>query len=130
MILAYALILLVGSAVGQAPCSSEDSSCILRVLALRGLIRSQEGRQARAEGVEAVRGGRGEGRGGARYRPDCWEQEDWPSSRGKRDVYQTTEPAPVTEGAPRGGRGAYRSSGGRRAPCLWEASYYLGEDTV
>merc|ERR1719237_811704 len=30
-------------------------------------------------------------RGGARYRPDCWEQEDWPSSRGKRGTYALPE---------------------------------------
>ena len=105
------LCCLAGCCLGQdqvvSPCSSQDTSCILTVLAMRGLIREEQAaRQARAEWEGAGEGGirsrgrelegageggissRGRGRGGAaRYRPDCWEQEDWPASRGKRGTY-------------------------------------------
>ena len=105
------LLCLAGCCLGQdqvdSPCSSQDTSCILTVLAMRGLIREEQAaRQARAEWEGAGEGGirsrgrelegageggissRGRGRGGAaRYRPDCWEQEDWPASRGKRGTY-------------------------------------------
>merc|ERR1719237_943700 len=55
---------------------------------MRGLIREEQAaRQARNE----WEGMRERGRGGARYRPDCWEQEDWPSSRGKRGTYALPE---------------------------------------
>ena len=93
------LLCLAGGCLGQdqqavSPCSSQDTSCILTVLAMRGLIREEQAaRQARAEwaaGGEQGISSRGRGRGGAaRYRPDCWEQEDWPASRGKRGTYNT-----------------------------------------
>ena len=92
------LLCLAGGCLGQnqqavSPCSSQDTSCILTVLAMRGLIREEQAaRQARAEWAAgrdqgiSNRGIRGRG-GAARYRPDCWEQEDWPASRGKRGTY-------------------------------------------
>ena len=85
------LLLCLASCLGQeaaSPCSSQDTSCILTVLAMRGLIREEQAaRQARNE----WEGMRERGRGGARYRPDCWEQEDWPTSRGKRGTYALPE---------------------------------------
>ena len=151
------LLLCLAGCLGQevvSPCSSQDTSCILTVLAMRGLIREEQAaRQARAEwvGGEGIRG-RGRGRGGSRYRPDCWEQDDWPASRGKRGTYalpeeqdgvinETEEDSnPIIEGNYRTteGRNSYNTAGegegregrtrGRgRAPCLWEASYYTGD---
>ena len=154
------LLCLAGCCLGQqeaaSPCSSQDTSCILTVLAMRGLIREEQAaRQARNE----WEGIRERGRGGARYRPDCWEQEDWPSSRGKRGTYALPEEqggvineteedsTPDREGNYRTteGRNSYRGSfqsntagqegeeregrtrGRGRAPCLWEASYYTGD---
>ena len=76
-----------------SPCSSHDTSCILTVLAMRGLIREEQAaRKARAEWEPRSSKGSKGGRGGeARYRPDCWEQEDWPASRGKRGTYPLPE---------------------------------------
>ena len=89
------LLLFLAGCLGQdvvSPCSSQDTSCILTVLAMRGLIREEQAaRQARAEWEKGTsRGSRGRG-GEARYRPDCWEQEDWPASRGKRGTYALPE---------------------------------------
>ena len=131
------------------PCTSTDTSCILTVLATRGLIRAEQAaRQARAELESGVSRIRGRGRGGeGRYRPDCWAQEHWPRTRGKRGTYETegegSSPVvegnqPTTEGRNGGVLGqstAEQTSGGRegrdrgrgRAPCLWEASYYTGD---
>ena len=151
------LLLCLAGCLGQevaSPCSSQDTSCILTVLAMRGLIREEQAaRQARSE----WEGTREQGRGGARYRPDCWEQEEWPASRGKRGTYALPEEqdgviteteedsSPDREGNYRTseGRNSYRGSlqgntagqGGEeregrtrgRTPCLWEASYYTGD---
>ena len=131
------------------PCTSTDTSCILTVLATRGLIRAEQAaRQARAELESGVSRIRGRGRGGeGRYRPDCWAQEHWPRTRGKRGTYETEGEgsSPVVEGNYRTREGrnggvlgqstAEQTSAGRegrdrgrgRAPCLWEASYYTGD---
>ena len=132
------------------PCTSTDTSCILTVLATRGLIRAEQAaRQARAELESGVSRIRGRGRGGeGRYRPDCWAQEHWPRTRGKRGTYETEGEgsSPVVEGnyqTTEGRNGgvlvgqstAEQTSSGRegrdrgrgRAPCLWEASYYTGD---
>ena len=132
------------------PCTSTDTSCILTVLATRGLIRAEQAaRQARAELESGVSRIRGRGRGGeGRYRPDCWAQEHWPRTRGKRGTYETEGEgsSPVVEGNYRTTEGrnggvlvgqstAEQTSSGRegrdrgrgRAPCLWEASYYTGD---
>ena len=135
-----------------SPCSSQDTSCILTVLAMRGLIREEQAaRQARAEWDQ--REARGRGRGGeARYRPDCWEQDDWPASRGKRGTYETlqaeNDETDAEEDSSPNRQGNYRTTEGRngfrgssepsagqgegrrgrgRTPCLWEASYYTGD---
>ena len=131
------------------PCTSTDTSCILTVLATRGLIRAEQAaRQARAELESGVSRIRGRGRGGeGRYRPDCWAQEHWPRTRGKRGTYETEGEgsSPVVEGNYQttegrnggvlGQSSAEQTSAGRegrdrgrgRAPCLWEASYYTGD---
>ena len=142
-----------------SPCSSQDTSCILTVLAMRGLIREEQAaRQARAEWDQREELARGRGRGGeARYRPDCWEQDDWPASRGKRGTYETlqaeNDETDAEEDSSPNRQGNYRTTEGRngfrgssepsagqgegregrrvrgrgRTPCLWEASYYTGD---
>ena len=145
--------LVLGSALAEnvGPCSAVDTSCLLRVLAIRDLAREagREERQARAEERlargEAEAGGEGQQargeRGGGRYRPDCWGQ-DWPAGRGKRGTYYTygtpeVQSSTEVQGRVRGrGRGGYTRGGGgytrgrgsytrgRSAPCLWEATYY------
>ena len=140
-----------------SPCSSQDTSCILTVLAMRGLIREEQAaRQARAEWDQREELARGRG-GEARYRPDCWEQDDWPASRGKRGTYETLQAengeTEAEEDSSPNRQGNYRTTEGRnsfrgssepsagqgegregrrvrgrgRTPCLWEASYYTGD---
>ena len=118
------LLLCLAGCLGEetvSPCSSQDTSCILTVLAMRGLIREEQAaRQARAEWVGGE-GMRGRGRGGAsRYRPDCWEQEDWPASRGKRGTYALPEEQDgvineTEEDSNRDREGNYRTREGRNS---------------
>ena len=69
-----------------SPCSSADTSCLLKVLALKGLIKGKQGRMGRGQEVGEGRGEEQEPRGVARYQPDCWGQ-DWPGrGRGRRSI--------------------------------------------
>ena len=111
-------------AVPDNPCPASETSCILRHLVSRGLVRGNH--QARSNLADGGEDGTANSQDdpaeiseqrshrNSKYRPDCWGQGEAGEEQGRG-----------ARGTHRRGRGGWRNA----APCLWETSYYMG-DTV
>ena len=110
----------------KSPCSSADTSCILKQLVSRGLIAARpavtiedESSRGRSNDVEEERSNRN-----SKFRDDCWSEEDAPEDADVEETMRVKRGTYRARGYGRGGRG------GRGGPCLWETSYYLGDERV